>query len=235
MDSGGVGSNRLTNATRAWLDCAFLAQYKVHTDKTLGDYTTSYEEFHLHKQVWASNKSKRKESKGKEVVVNESWGIPKPHIARHAPEHIRTKGTLDNFSTELMEHLHRSHYKDPYGFTNHHKRWQKQVIRRLRRQEKIRQYEEWLTWYQEVYWREQEQAAMEIADETREQREDEPEELERRAAGDELGASAASRGERGGDGGHNGGSREVQGASLETMEVQKSLQSQSATGPAGRN
>ncbi|CUA74203.1 hypothetical protein RSOLAG22IIIB_11042 [Rhizoctonia solani] len=51
-DQGGVGSNRLTKATRAILDCMFLAQYQVHTDKTIADYEASYKEFHQHKEVY---------------------------------------------------------------------------------------------------------------------------------------------------------------------------------------
>jgi hypothetical protein len=161
-DEGGVGSNQLTQATRSMLDCIFLAQYPIHTDKTLADYTASYERFHSLKQVWVNNKSKRMKSRGNEVKVNKSWAIPKPHIARHAPDHIRAKGTLDNYNTETMEHLHRSHCKDPYSFTNHHKGWQKQVLERLRRQEKIYDYDEWLSWHQELSWQEQQAAAMEI-------------------------------------------------------------------------
>ncbi|KAG8760646.1 hypothetical protein FRC11_000087 [Ceratobasidium sp. 423] len=161
-DEGGVGSGRLTRATRAFLDYLFLAQYPLHTEKTLADYKAAYEEFHRHKQVWVKNKSKRMIGKGKKIRVNESWAIPKPHIARHAPEHIQAKGTLDNYNTETMEHLHPSHCKDPYGFTNHHKGWQKQVLQRLRRQEKIRDYGEWLIWHQEETRWEQEQEAMEL-------------------------------------------------------------------------
>ncbi|KAG8705568.1 hypothetical protein FRC11_008938 [Ceratobasidium sp. 423] len=159
-DEGGVGSNQLTKATRAYLNFTFLGQYQIHTDKTLADFEDAYQEFQRHKQVWVKNKSKRKKSKGKKISVNESWAIPKLHIACHAPEHIRLKGTLDNFNTETMEHLHRSHCKDPYDLTNHQPGWQKQVLRRLLRHEKMREYGEFLVWRQEQL-RKKQQAAVE--------------------------------------------------------------------------
>jgi hypothetical protein len=147
---GGVGSNQLTKATRAYLDCIFLVQYPLHTDDTLADYEASYQEYHDNKDVWIKNKSKRgKSTKSEKIRVNKSWNIPKQHISGHTPEHIRLKGTLDNYNTETMELLHRSHCKDPYFLTNHHTGWQMQVLRRLSRYEKIRDYSDFLEWNQE--------------------------------------------------------------------------------------
>ncbi|KAG8703010.1 hypothetical protein FRC11_011047 [Ceratobasidium sp. 423] len=159
-DEGGVGSNQLTKVTQAYLDFTFLGQYQIHTDKTLTDFEDAYQEFQRHKQVWVKNKSKRKKSKGKKISVNESWAIPKLHIAHHAPEHIHLKGTLNNFNMEMMEHLHRSHCKDLYDLMNHQLGWQKQVLRRLLRHEKMREYGEFLVWCQEQL-RKKQQAVVE--------------------------------------------------------------------------
>ncbi|KAG8691040.1 hypothetical protein FRC11_007309 [Ceratobasidium sp. 423] len=159
--ASGVGSNQLTKATRAYIDVAFLAQLPIHTDKTLADYEASYTEFHRHKGVWIKNKSKRmkgkKNKKRGEIIVNDSWAIPKLHIGRHAPEHVHAKGTLDNYNTETMETLHKSHCKDPYDLTNHRPGWQKQMLRRLGRHEKLREYGEFLVWHQEQLQREEQQ------------------------------------------------------------------------------
>ncbi|KDN47419.1 hypothetical protein RSAG8_03559, partial [Rhizoctonia solani AG-8 WAC10335] len=78
-----------------------------------------------------SKRRKGKKKKKGEIVVNDSWAIPKLHIARHAPEHICEKGTLDNYNTEMMENLHQSHCKDPYDLTNHRPGWQKQILRTI--------------------------------------------------------------------------------------------------------
>lgn len=97
---GGTRNNRLTWVTRSYLDCIFLAQLPVHTDKTLANYELAYREYHAHEVIWIMNKSERKKGmKMKKIQVNKSWSIPKQHISGHAPEHICLKGTLDNYNT----------------------------------------------------------------------------------------------------------------------------------------
>ncbi|KAG9092719.1 hypothetical protein FRC06_011822 [Ceratobasidium sp. 370] len=113
---GGSGSNKLTKATQAIMDCIFLAQYPTQTDRTLAAFDKSYQDFHANKDIWINNGTKRNKKKKKKKKkargstrpdgVIEGWAIPKIHILRHIPEHVKLKGSMDNFNTETMEHLH---------------------------------------------------------------------------------------------------------------------------------
>ncbi|KAF8593279.1 hypothetical protein BDV93DRAFT_482507 [Ceratobasidium sp. AG-I] len=149
---GGGGSQKLTKATRGIMDCIFLAQYPIQNEQTLAAFEESYRTFHANKEVWIENKSKRskkrkKTKKGTSNVI-EGWAIQKIHILRHIPEHIRLKGTMDNYNTETMEHLHRPMLKDTYKSTNR-REWIKQITNLLKRSETIRNYTEWMEWNHE--------------------------------------------------------------------------------------
>jgi hypothetical protein len=162
---GGAGSKKLTKATRAIMDCVFLAQYPIQTDRTLAAFDEAYQEFHSYKDIWIENKTKRskksKKSKAKkgstvrEDNVIEGWAIQKIHILRHIPEHVKLKGSMDNFNTETMEHLHRPMIKDMYNATNR-RQWKTQILEHLRRLESIRNYGEFLAWNHEETKRESE-------------------------------------------------------------------------------
>ncbi|KAG9091599.1 hypothetical protein FS749_016423 [Ceratobasidium sp. UAMH 11750] len=140
---GGNGSSKLTKATRAIMDCIFLSQLPVHSDKTLAAFDEAYRVYQANKSIWVQNKSK-KSKKGKLIV---RWAIPKEHIIRHVPEHIRLKGTCDNYNTETMEHLHVPTLKEPYRASNH-KEWIRQVVRYVFRREVMKNYDEWMMWLQ---------------------------------------------------------------------------------------
>lgn len=136
-NEGGVGSQKLTRATRGMLDCAFLAQLPVHTEETLAAYESAYQQFQSNKAVWLENKSKR----GKKGKLTPGWAIPKQHIMGHIPEQVRLKGTCDNFNTETMEHLHVPYLKDGYRASNC-KGWIRQIVRYNARQDIMRGYRE---------------------------------------------------------------------------------------------
>ncbi|KAF8593503.1 hypothetical protein BDV93DRAFT_461035 [Ceratobasidium sp. AG-I] len=146
---GRVGSNKLTKATRGIMDCIFLAQYPVQTEQTLTAFEEAYRVFNANREVWIENGSKRnkkrKKNKKGETTVIMGWAIQKIHILRHVPEHIRLKGTMDNYNTETMEHLHRPMLKDTYKSTNR-REWIKQVTRLLKRYETMRNFSEWMEW-----------------------------------------------------------------------------------------
>ncbi|KAG9090882.1 hypothetical protein FS749_000209 [Ceratobasidium sp. UAMH 11750] len=141
---GGGGSRKLTNATRAVMDCIFLAQLPVHTERTLAAFSEAYQRIHKYKDVWVENKSKR----GKKGKVITGWAIPKLHIWRHAPDHIRAKGACDNFNTETMEHLHGPMLKEPYRGSNK-KGWVRQTTRWIARRENLHGYRDFLAWARE--------------------------------------------------------------------------------------
>jgi hypothetical protein len=142
---GGVGSRKLTKATRSIMDCVFLAQLPVQTDQTLLAFEESYRSFHANKIVWIENGSKR----GKKGKIIEGFAIPKAHILRHIPEHIRWKGACDTYNTETMEHLHSPMLKDPYRRSNR-KGWRNQVVAHLTQQEAIRGFSEFMAWLEEM-------------------------------------------------------------------------------------
>ncbi|QRV97702.1 hypothetical protein RhiJN_25721 [Ceratobasidium sp. AG-Ba] len=141
----GAGSNRLTKATRAMADCISYAQLRVHTEETLEAFERSLLILEREKEIWIQNGSKT----GKKGRLNKDWAIPKKHIMGHIPEHIRQKGTMDNYTTETMEHLHSPVLKDGYKASNR-KEWLLQVIRRLNRHESMREYREFLDWLQKL-------------------------------------------------------------------------------------
>ncbi|KAG8732995.1 hypothetical protein FRC11_009448 [Ceratobasidium sp. 423] len=140
---GGVGSDELTRVTRAIMDCIYLAQYPVHTDESLEQLRRAFATFDRLKDVWIKNGSKR----GKNEKVIDDFKVLKIHILRHIVEHILRKGTMDNYNTEIMEHLHIGMVKNPYNYTNHHSSWLDQIIRRLVRYETMQQFEYWHQWY----------------------------------------------------------------------------------------
>lgn len=143
-NTGGGGSKKLTVATRGIMDCIFLAQLPVQTERSLAAFEEAHRTFHANKQVWIDNGSKR----GKKGQIINNWNIPKAHIIRHIPEHIRLKGTTDNYNTETMERLHIPMLKMPYRGSNR-KEWQRQVVRKLTRLQRMHEYRDWLAWNRE--------------------------------------------------------------------------------------
>jgi hypothetical protein len=135
------GCSRLTKATHAILDCIGIAQYPQQSDKSLASFEKSYALFNEERSVWIENGSKC----GKKNKVIKSWKIPKIHILCHFTEHVRLKGSADNYNTETMEHLHVSLVKDAYRASNR-RQWKMQVVAWLNRREKIRDFEEWRLW-----------------------------------------------------------------------------------------
>ncbi|QRV79933.1 beige protein [Ceratobasidium sp. AG-Ba] len=139
--SDGGLSRELLKANAAIMDCILIAQQPMQTETTLKTLRQRYSTWHAHKDVWIKNGSK----KGKKGKVNNSWIIPKAHIIGHVPDHIKAKGTMDNFNTETMEHLHKPILKESYQASNR-REYVIQMVRRLNRLEIMRGYKEFLTW-----------------------------------------------------------------------------------------
>ncbi|KAG8727908.1 hypothetical protein FRC10_005474, partial [Ceratobasidium sp. 414] len=66
------------------------------------------------------------------------------HVMRHMDDHVRLKGSADNFSTETMEHLHVD-VKEAYRASNR-REWKRQTVRWLTRRERMRDFEQWMSW-----------------------------------------------------------------------------------------
>ncbi|KAG9123255.1 hypothetical protein FRC07_015182 [Ceratobasidium sp. 392] len=138
-------SRKLTNTTRAMLDSMFLVQLPLQTERSLSTYEEAYKTYDRNKGIWIENKSKR----GKKGKVNKKWEIPKAHIMFHIPAHVRWKGTMDNFNTETMEHLHCRMLKDGWRASNH-KGWVRQGMRYNARRGNMQGYLEFMRWLEAI-------------------------------------------------------------------------------------
>jgi hypothetical protein len=132
----------VTRATQAAMEVIYLAQLPTQSDRSLQAYRAAHKDFMEHRQGWIDNGSRR----GKSHVIPH-FHIPKMHVIRHLEEHVRLKGTADNYSTETMEHLHIDMVKDAYRASNR-REWKVQTARWLTRREKIRDFEAWMIWCQ---------------------------------------------------------------------------------------
>jgi hypothetical protein len=135
-------NRKVTRATRAAMDCIYLAQLPIHSERSLAAYYDAYEDLMDDRWAWVENGSRQGATR-KEPL--DHFNIPKMHVIRHLDEHVRLKGTADNYSTETMEHLHVNMVKDAYRASNR-RQWKWQTVRWLTRREKIRDYEEWMVW-----------------------------------------------------------------------------------------
>ncbi|KAG9075775.1 hypothetical protein FRC06_009897, partial [Ceratobasidium sp. 370] len=94
------------------------------------------------RQAWIENATRR----GKNGVI-EHFNIPKMHITRHFVQHVWQKGSVDNFSTETMEHFHVG-VKEAYRSSNC-REWKQQTVRWLTQCERMRDFEVWMVWCDE--------------------------------------------------------------------------------------
>ncbi|KAG8700371.1 hypothetical protein FRC08_004741 [Ceratobasidium sp. 394] len=138
-DSPNKITRKSVAATRAAMDVVYLSQLPIHTERSLADYRQAYTDLMEYRWAWVQNGTR----KGKKKVINH-FHIPKMHVMRHLEDHIRLKGSADNFSTETMEHLH-SDVKEAYRASNR-REWKQQTVRWLTRREKMRDFEAWMKW-----------------------------------------------------------------------------------------
>lgn len=134
-------SREITLATRSLLDFVYLGKLPSHTDTTLAAFEDTYNCFHQHKGVWLKNGARQ----GEKGNLIPHFNIPKLHTAGHLAEQVRAKGTADNYSMEVIEHLHIDLLKEPYKATNR-KEWKRQTIQYLVRHQKLVDFSLWLGW-----------------------------------------------------------------------------------------
>ncbi|KAG9084396.1 hypothetical protein FS749_005263 [Ceratobasidium sp. UAMH 11750] len=132
-------NDKVTRATQGAMECIYLAQLPVQSERSLQAYETTYESLMACRQGWIENGTR----KGKNGIIKH-FNIPKMHIIRHHVEHVRRKGTADNFSTETMEHLHVG-VKEAYRASNH-REWKEWTTRWMNRREMVRDFEAWRLW-----------------------------------------------------------------------------------------
>ena len=93
---------RLISAVRALLDFLYLAQYPVHTSKTLSDLSDALDRFHANKDVFI------------DLGIRNNFKIPKLHSLQHYVSSIKLFGTTDNCNTQATERLHIDYAKEAY-------------------------------------------------------------------------------------------------------------------------
>lgn len=134
-------TREITLATRALLDYIYLAQLPSHMDKTLAVFQRAYADFHQYKDIWIKNGARQ----GEKGNVIPHFEIPKLHTPHHLVEQVFAKGTTDNYSTEVVEHLHIDTLKEPFKATNR-KDWKRQTVRYLCRRDKLVDLALFLDW-----------------------------------------------------------------------------------------
>ncbi|TBU37260.1 hypothetical protein BD309DRAFT_995194 [Dichomitus squalens] len=103
---GGLSSARLVRATRALLDFLYLAQYPIHTTRTLDLLEEHLQAFHANKSIFV------------DLGIRTHFELPKLHSLDHYRCSIELFGTTDNYDTQYSERLHIDFTKDAYRATN---------------------------------------------------------------------------------------------------------------------
>ncbi|THU93081.1 hypothetical protein K435DRAFT_799989 [Dendrothele bispora CBS 962.96] len=132
---GGFSSVRLIRCVRALVDFLYLAQYPIHTDKTLELLGDSLERFHKNKDIFV------------DLEIRPHFRLPKLHFLNHYVQKIRYLGMLDNYNTEQTERLHIDLAKDGYRASNKKDEYM-QITKWLERKEKVLRHNNFLNWLQ---------------------------------------------------------------------------------------
>ncbi|KAI0833510.1 hypothetical protein BC628DRAFT_1308548 [Trametes gibbosa] len=133
LPGGREASAQLVRATRALLDFIFIAQYPIHSTKTLDALDNALSAFHDDKDIFIT------------LGVRTGFIIPKLHSLRHYVRCIKLFGTTDNYNTETSERLHIDFAKDAYRATNHKDEYP-QMTKWLERREKIAHHSNYVLW-----------------------------------------------------------------------------------------
>ena len=129
----GLPSSRLLRAVRGLLDFLYLAQYPMHTTKTLELLRDALKRFHDNKDIF------------KHLGIRDNFQIPKLHFLDHYAMLIELYGTTDNYNTESTERLHIDLAKEAWGATNSKDEYPQMTLW-LERQEKISRHARFINW-----------------------------------------------------------------------------------------
>ncbi|KAJ6608216.1 hypothetical protein B0H10DRAFT_2166622 [Mycena sp. CBHHK59/15] len=102
----GHSSSQLVAAVRGLLDFVYLAQYPMHTSKTLAHLENALQRFHDNKSIFV------------DLGIRDDFNLPKLHFCRHYITYIKFFGTTDNYNTEYTERLDIDLTKEAYRSTN---------------------------------------------------------------------------------------------------------------------
>ena len=129
----GHSSGKLLRAVRGLLDFFYLAQYPMHSTKTLDQLQSALEKFHDNKDIFI------------DLGIRQNFGIPKLHALDHYRMYIELYGTTDNFNTEYTERLHIDLAKDAWRATNGKDEYPQMTLW-LERHEKIIRHAKFIQW-----------------------------------------------------------------------------------------
>lgn len=133
LPGGRESTAQLIRATRALLDFIFLAQYPIHSDKSLDALDNALMAFHEDREIFET------------LGIRTGFNIPKLHSLTHYVRCIKLYGTTDNYNTETSERLHIDFTKDAYRATNHKDEYP-QMTKWLERREKIFHHANYVLW-----------------------------------------------------------------------------------------
>ncbi|EPS92975.1 hypothetical protein FOMPIDRAFT_1137017 [Fomitopsis schrenkii] len=130
----GLSPARLLCATRAILDFVNLAQYPVHSTKTLTMLEDAMQRFHANKSIF------------KDLGIRSNFNLPKLHfLTAHWRRAIEWLGTADNFDTQYSERRHIDDVKEAYRASNRKDEFRQMAVW-LERKEKVQQHSKYIEW-----------------------------------------------------------------------------------------
>ena len=129
----GAVQPRVLQAARSVLDFIYYSQLPVQSTQSLNALRTSLNEFHDNKQIFL------------DLGVRDDFNFPKLHAMQHYIDVIKSRGSPDQFNTELPERLHIDFAKDAYRATNKHN-YVRQMTKWLERQELVHAFSLYLIW-----------------------------------------------------------------------------------------
>ena len=135
---------RVMRCLRAFHDFLYICQYRSHTSATLGYLENALRIFHATKQVFVTVGA-RNDKNGQPM---RHFRIPKISAFHMYSRHIREMGSTPQFSTEIVESLHRPMAKAAYRATNR-KEYMVQMCRYMDRIERLRYFHEFTAWARE--------------------------------------------------------------------------------------
>lgn len=149
-------SDRAMRCIRAFHDFLYLVQYRSHSTETIGYLKDYLKAFHNDKNVFIETGVRT--GKGKKVIPH--FKIPKIASLHAYGQHIPQLGSSTQYTSELIETLHRTLAKDPFRVTN--KRGSpNQMCRQLDRKSRISHTKDLLDWISKA--REAEKTARALA------------------------------------------------------------------------
>ncbi|KZT53998.1 hypothetical protein CALCODRAFT_439359, partial [Calocera cornea HHB12733] len=120
-------------AVRGLLDFIYLSQYPMHSDYTLSLMAAAWQDFHSNKDVFT------------DALSGHGFNFPKMHKANHNIDAIVSRGTLDGYSTELPEMLHKTEAKKRYRAGNKRDPF-RHMAKSLRRDTSLERFGRYLHW-----------------------------------------------------------------------------------------